>query len=82
MIIMVLLYVGEPLVTAFLSDSIEVNTGLWRSARLAILGAGTIYGGHLIVDAYLLLWLRRFLEANEDMELTPPGEHEENLSVE
>ena len=82
MIIMVLLYVGEPLVTAFLSDSIEVNTGLWRSARLAILAAGTIYGGHLIVDAYLLLWLRRFLEANEDMELTPPGEHEENLSVE
>ena len=82
MIIMVLLYVGEPLVTAFLSDSIEVNTGMWRSARLAILGAGTIYGGHLIVDAYLLLWLRRFLEANEDMELTPPGEHEENLSVE
>ena len=82
MIIMVLLYVGEPLVTAFLSDSIEVNTGLWRSARLAILGAGTIYGGHLIVDAYLLLWLRRFLEANEDMELTPPGEHEENLTIE
>ena len=82
MIIMVLLYVGEPLVTAFLSDSIEVNTGLWRSTRLAILGAGTIYGGHLIVDAYLLLWLRRFLEANEDMELTPPGEHEENLTVE
>ena len=82
MIIMVLLYVGEPLVTAFMSDSIEVNTGLWRSVRLAILGTGTIYGGHLIVDAYLLLWLRRFLEANEDIVLTPPGEHEENIATE
>jgi hypothetical protein len=82
MIIMVLLYVGEPLVTAFMSDSIEVNTGLWRSVRLAILGTGTIYGGHLIVDAYLLLWLRRFLEANEDIVLTPPGEHEENITTE
>jgi hypothetical protein len=82
MIIMVLLYVGEPLVTAFMADSIEVNTGLWRSVRLAILGTGTIYGGHLIVDAYLLLWLRRFLEANEDIVLTPPGEHEENITTE
>jgi hypothetical protein len=82
MIIMVLLYVGEPLVTAFMADSIGVNTGLWRSVRLAILGTGTIYGGHLIVDAYLLLWLRRFLEANEDIVLTPPGEHEENITTE
>ena len=82
MIIMVLLYVGEPVVTALMSDSIELNTGLWRSARLALLGAGTVYGGHLIVDAYLLLWLRRFLEANEDIVLTPPGEHEDHLTVE
>ena len=82
MIIMVLLYVGEPVVTALMSDSIELNTGLWRSARLALVGAGTVYGGHLIVDAYLLLWLRRFLEANEDIVLTPPGEHEEHPTVE
>ena len=82
MIIMVMLYVGEPVVTALMSDSIELNTGLWRSARLALVGAGTVYGGHLIVDAYLLLWLRRFLEANEDIVLTPPGEHEEHPTVE
>ena len=82
MIIMVLLYVGEPVVTALMSDSIELNTGLWRSARLALVGAGTVYGGHLIVEAYLLLWLRRFLEANEDIVLTPPGEHEDHPTVE
>jgi hypothetical protein len=82
MIIMVLLYVGEPVVTAFMSESMEVNTGLWRSLRLALVGAGTVYGGHLIVDAYLLLWLRRFLEANEDIVLTPPGEESEAISGE
>ena len=82
MIIVVMLYVGEPVVTALMSDSIELNTGLWRSARLALVGAGTVYGGHLIVDAYLLLWLRRFLEANEDIVLTPPGEHEDHPTVE
>ena len=82
MIIMVLLYVGEPVVTALMSDSIELNTGLWRSARLALVGAGTVYGGHLIVDAYLLLWLRRFLEANEEIVLTPPSEVEELSPIE
>ena len=82
MIIMVLLYVGEPVVTALMSDSIELNTGLWRSARLALVGAGTVVGGHLIVDAYLLLWLRRFLEANEDIVLTPPSEVEELSPIE
>jgi len=65
-----------------MSDSMEVNTGLWRSLRLALVGAGTVYGGHLIVDAYLLLWLRRFLEANEDIVLTPPGEEPEAISGE
>ncbi|MCH2645111.1 MAG: hypothetical protein MKZ54_07475 [Candidatus Poseidoniaceae archaeon] len=82
MIIMVLLYVGEPIVTAFMSDSIEVNTGLWRSARLALVGAGTVFGGHLIVDAYLLLCLRRCLEANDHFVLTPPGDHDENATME
>ena len=82
MIIMVLLYVGEPVVTAFMSDTMEVNTGLWRSLRLALVGAGTVYGGHLIVDAYLLLWLRRFLEANEDIVLTPPGDETEAIPAE
>lgn len=82
MIIMVLLYVGEPVVTALMSDALEVETGLWRSARLALVGAGTVFGGHLIVDAYLLLWLRRFLEANEEIVLTPPNEHEETSTTE
>ena len=48
----------------------------------ALVGAGTVFGGHLIVDAYLLLWLRRFLEANEDIVLTPPNEHEETSTTE
>jgi hypothetical protein len=72
MIIFVALYVGEPIVTALLSDTLSIESGLWRSGRLSLVALGVIYGGHLIVDASLLLWLRRFLEAHEDIELTPP----------
>ncbi|MBL6882536.1 MAG: hypothetical protein ISR25_06475 [Candidatus Poseidoniaceae archaeon] len=73
MIIFVALYVGEPIVTALLSDTLSIESGLWRSGRLSLVSLGVIYGGHLIVDASLLLWLRRFLEAHEDIELTPPN---------
>ena len=77
MIIFVALYVGEPIVTALLSDTLSIESGLWRSGRLSLVSLGVIYGGHLIVDASLLLWLRRFLEAHEDIELTPPNRSSE-----
>ena len=73
MIIFVALYVGEPIVTALLSNTLSLESGLWRTGRLSLVSLGVIYGGHLIVDASLLLWLRRFLEAHEDIELTPPS---------
>jgi hypothetical protein len=43
-----------------------------------LVSLGVIYGGHLIVDASLLLWLRRFLEAHEEIELTPPNRASES----
>ena len=79
MIIFVALYVGEPIVTALISDSLSMETGLWRSGRLSLVALGVIYGGHLIVDASLLLWLRRFLESHEDIELTPPNRSAETI---
>ena len=78
MIIFVALYVGEPIVTALLSDSLSLEDGVWRTGRLSLVSLGVIYGGHLIVDASLLLWLRRFLEAHEEIELTPPNRASES----
>jgi hypothetical protein len=81
MIIFVALYVGEPIVTALFSDSLSIETGLWRSGRLALVSLGVIYGGHLIVDASLLLWLRRFLEAHEEIELSPPNRNSQSTQA-
>jgi hypothetical protein len=67
MLILAGLYVAEPLVTAlFLADAdFDAQIGLWRTARLGILWGGTSYGSNLIVNALLLKWLIRFLDANE-----------------
>ena len=46
---------------------------------MSLVALGVIYGGHLIVDASLLLWLRRFLESHEDIELTPPNRSAETI---
>ena len=81
MIIFVALYVGEPIVTSLLSDSLSIETGLWRSGRLSLVSLGVIYGGHLIVDASLLLWLRRFLEAHEEIELSPPNRNSQSTQA-
>jgi len=67
MLILAGLYVAEPFVGALFVGSfdLDVQTGLWRSARLGLLWGGTTYGSNLIVNALLLKWLIRFLDSNE-----------------
>ena len=67
MLILAGLYVAEPLVTAlFIADAdFDMQVGVWRSIRLGILWGGTTYGSNLIVNALLLKWLIRFMDAND-----------------
>ena len=61
------LYVAEPLVGAlFLSNAdLDLQLGLWRTLRLGILWGGMTYGSNLLVNALLLKWLIRFMDAND-----------------
>jgi len=67
MLILAGLYVAEPLVSAlFIADAdLDMQVGVWRSIRLGILWGGTTYGSNLIVNALLLKWLIRFMDAND-----------------
>ena len=66
MLILAGLYVAEPLVGAlFLSNAdLDLQLGLWRTLRLGILWGGMTYGSNLLVNALLLKWLIRFMDAN------------------
>lgn len=73
MIIVCGFYVIEPLAYGFISDELEAQTALWRSARLAVLWGGVTYCAHFLVDAFLLYWLKQFC-ANNDIDISPVGE--------
>jgi len=63
MIIFSALYVFEPLISGLWPNDFDLNEGLFRSIRLAILWAGVTIGAKLLVDSALLMWLKQFCDA-------------------
>ena len=63
LIILCCLYVLEPLALGFFSDEITSSDGIWRTSRLALLWLGITYCAHLLVDAALLAWLKKFCDS-------------------
>ena len=63
LIILCCLYVLEPMALGFLTDELESSDGIWRTARLALLWLGITYCAHLLVDASLLAWLKKFCDS-------------------
>ena len=63
LIILCCLYVLEPLALGFFSDEITSSDGIWRTSRLALLWLGITYCAHLLVDASLLAWLKKFCDS-------------------
>jgi len=67
MLILAGLYVAEPFVSSLVisNSDLELQVAMWRTLRLGLLWGGTTYGSNLIVNALLLKWLIRFLDAND-----------------
>ena len=63
LIIICCLYVLEPMALGFFSDELGSSDGIWRTARLALLWLGITYCAHLLVDASLLAWLKKFCDS-------------------
>jgi hypothetical protein len=63
MVIFSALYVFEPLINGLLSNDFDLNEGLFRTFRLAILWVGVTIGAKLLVDSALLMWLKQFCDA-------------------
>ena len=60
----------EPLAIGLLTEQYDLVDGAWRCLRLGILWAGVSWCAHLLVDASLLVWLKRFCDSN-GIEITP-----------
>ena len=75
MLIMCGLYVLEPLAIGIFTEQYDLIEGFWRCLRLGILWIGVTFCAHLLVDASLLVWLKRFCDSN-GIEITPSNETE------
>ncbi len=64
MIIICSFYFIEPLVYGIVTNDLELQTAVWRSLRIGLLWGGVTFCAHYLVDASLLLWLKRFSESH------------------
>lgn len=79
LIILCCLYVLEPLAVGFFTDEITTSDGVWRTARLALLWLGITYCAHLLVDASLLAWLKKFCDS-KGLNIEPLNERDDSIS--
>ena len=63
LIILCCLYVLEPVALGLFTDELSSSDGIWRTVRLALLWLGITYCAHLLVDASLLAWLKKFCDS-------------------
>jgi len=59
-------FVIEPLgMYLFNQTDAEMGTVIWLCTRLAIIGTGVYIGSKMLMEAFLLSWVKRFLEMHE-----------------
>jgi len=63
MFVLAVLYVAEPAILGFFSDSLTTGQGTWFFVRLAILCSTVLVAAKLLIDAVLLGWVKRLMDA-------------------
>ena len=59
-------FIIEPLgMLIFSQTDAEMSTILWLCTKLAIIGSGVYVGSKMLMEAFLLSWVKRFLEMHE-----------------
>jgi hypothetical protein len=69
MFVLAVLYVAEPAILGFLGDSMTPSQGMWFFVRLAILCTTVLVAAKLLIDAVLLGWAKRLMDAYPFMQL-------------
>jgi hypothetical protein len=70
MFVLSILYVFEPAVMGFVDNDLTPAEGMWRFARLALLSATVYAAAKLLIDAFLLGWVKRLIENHPSIQFT------------
>ena len=84
MFVLAVLYTFEPLIMGMV-DEISMNSGIWMSFRLVVLCATVLLAAKLLIDAWLLGWVKTLMEAYPDLDWSDPygdSNHPEDVGSE
>ncbi len=73
MFVLAVLYTFEPAIMGFMGD-IETSDAVWKTFRLAVLCTTVLLAAKLLIDAWLLVWVKEFMEKNPGIDYSSEGE--------
>ena len=82
MFVLAVLYTFEPAIMGLMGD-VETGDAIWKTFRLAVLCTTVLMAAKLLIDAWLLVWVKEFMEKNPGIDYSnsgeefPPVEHTE-----
>ena len=73
MFVLAVLYTFEPAIMGFMGD-IETSDAVWKTFRLAVLCTTVLLAAKLLIDAWLLVWVKEFMEKNPGIDYSSEGD--------
>lgn len=73
MFVMAVLYTFEPLIRGLFMSDLDSGDAIWKTSRLAILCLTILIAARMLIDAWLLRWVKVFMENNPDLDFSDTG---------
>ncbi len=73
MFVLAVLYTFEPAIMGLMGD-VETGDAIWKTFRLAVLCTTVLMAAKLLIDAWLLVWVKEFMEKNPGIDYSNSGE--------
>lgn len=73
MFVLAVLYTFEPAIMGLMGD-VETGDAIWKTFRLAVLCTTVLMAAKLLIDAWLLVWVKEFMEKNPSIDYSSTGD--------
>ena len=77
MFVLAVLYTFEPAIMGLIGD-VDTGDAIWKTFRLAVLCTTVLMAAKLLIDAWLLVWVKEFMEKNPGIFFSIDGEELQN----
>ncbi len=74
MFVLAVLYTFEPAIMGVMGD-VGTSDGVWKTTRLVVLCTTVLMAAKLLIDAWLLVWVKEFMEKNPGIDYSDDGEN-------